>query len=250
LEQKVLERTAELAAANRALRHNHDQLTRLTRRLVEVQERERRTIARELHDSAGQVLTVLHLDLAALARSSGGDVKTADRLRKAVRSIEELMAELQTLSSSLHPTALERVGLSGALGGLLASVQEASGPHVVFQAYGFDDRRLPPEIELAAYRVTQEAVSNALRHAQAHNISVVLYLHPGRLQAIVEDDGIGFDPEAGGNAASSRPGGLGLISMHERTEMVGGHLTVETRLGEGTTVFMEIPVAHNADRKP
>jgi PAS domain S-box-containing protein len=242
LDRKVQERTAELGAANQALRQSRDELRLLTRRLVEVQETERRTIARELHDSAGQALTLILMGLDSLVRDHDDAAETEARLRKLRQTVEDLSAELHALSANLHPPVLERVGLVSALGGLLDSLQETGGPHFGFQTWGLEGRRLPAEHELAVYRVAQEAIHNALRHSQADNIGVVVQLRDNNLQVTIEDDGIGFDVGVDTHARHPEGGGLGLISMRERMEMVAGALTIESSPGAGTTVFVEVPL--------
>ncbi|HEX9116920.1 MAG TPA: ATP-binding protein [Anaerolineae bacterium] len=210
----------------------------LARRLIETQEEERRVLARELHDSAGQTLTSMFLELGALAREIAVNSDIAARFAQLLRNVEGLMSELHSLSANLHPAALERSGLLGALQGLLERSQSPDGPQLDLQAWGLGDRRLLPTQEIVVYRVAQEAITNALRHAQASNIGIVVQLHDNRLQVTIEDDGIGFNVEA----ARAKGRGLGLLNMRERTEMLDGSLTIESRPGGGTTVYVQLPL--------
>ncbi|MFZ5787083.1 MAG: sensor histidine kinase, partial [Acidobacteriota bacterium] len=111
-----------------------------------------------------------------------------------------------------------------------------SGAVVQFEAVGLGDRRLPPEHETALYRIAQEAVTNALRHAEATRISVLLERHEGAVVLVVEDNGTGFDERE-----ALQRGRLGLIGMRERAEALGGKMVVESAVGTGTTVFVEVP---------
>jgi PAS domain S-box-containing protein len=236
LELKVQERTADLRAANDALRQSHDQLHSLTRRLVEVQENERAAIARELHDVAGQALTCMLLDLGALARQTADRPDTAATIRALRGSADGLMSELHALAANLHPATLNRLGLLAAVRQHISSLQDTAGVQIQVRDDGLDANSLSPEVRIAVYRVIQEAVNNAIRHAEARNICVLLQRQPGRLLVTIEDDGSGFDAE------TPAEGRLGLLSMRERIEMLSGSLTIESSPGAGTTVFVEVPL--------
>ena len=108
-----------------------------------------------------------------------------------------------------------------------------------FETVGLGDERLPPSVETALYRIVQEALTNVVRHAQATRVDVLLERRGDQVVAIIEDDGVGFDPEM-----ERQSGRLGLFSMQERAEMLGGALTIESRIGQGTTVFVEAPYVH------
>ncbi len=236
LELRVQERTAELRAANEALRQSRDQLQSLTRRLVDAQENERAAIARELHDGAGQALTVMLLDLGALARQTADNPDTAAKVQALQAAADGLMSELHTLAANLHPATLNRLGLLAAVRQHISSLQDTAGLQIVVKDVELDDNSLSPEVRIAVYRVIQEAVNNAIRHAQARNIGVLLAMQESCLRVTIEDDGSGFNPE------TPDEGRLGLLSMHERIEMLGGSLTIESSPGAGTTVFVEVRV--------
>jgi signal transduction histidine kinase len=236
LELRIQERIGELRAVNEALRQRRDQLKSLTRRLVEAQENERAAIARELHDGAGQSLTCMLLDLGALARLTADNSDTAAKVQTLRGTTDGLLFELHTLAANLHPASLDRLGLLPALRQHANNIQTTAGLQIRGDALGFDTQRLPPEVQIAVYRVAEEAVNNAIRHAQARNIGVLLQPQAGRLLVTIEDDGIGF------NAKTPAAGRLGLLSMRERIEMLGGSLMIESSPRTGPTVFVEVPM--------
>jgi PAS domain S-box-containing protein len=236
LDLLVQERTAELKTANEALRQSRDQLQLLGHRLVQAQEDERRAIARELHDGAGQALTCMILELSALSRDTTDRPDITARIQKLHAATEGLMSELHTLAANLHPAALSRLGLVPAVRQHIGSLQNTANLQIQVEDVGFDANRLPPDVEIAVYRVVQEAMNNAIRHAQARDIGVVMQIQPGHLLVSVEDDGVGFNAEI---PAADR---LGILSMHERIEMLGGSVTIESSPGAGTTVFVDVPL--------
>ena len=236
LDLRVQERTAELEAANEALRRSRDQQQSLTRRLVDAQENERAAIARELHDGAGQTLTCMLLDLGALARQAADNPEVVAKVQALRETADGLMSDLHDLAANLHPAALNRLGLVLAVRQHIDSLQGIAGLRIVVEDIGLEGNPLPPEVRIAVYRVVQEAVNNAIRHARARNIGVLLHRQAARLLVTIEDDGSGFDAE------TPAQGRLGLLSMHERIEMLGGSLTIESSPGAGATVFVEVPV--------
>ncbi|GMU67090.1 MAG: hypothetical protein AMXMBFR36_33640 [Acidobacteriota bacterium] len=216
----------------------------LSRRLVEVQESERRNIARELHDEAGQALTSLRLGLRLLEREIGGGGSVTARVAELVQRTDAVIEGLHRLAVDLRPASLDHVGLEAALRQYARSAAAKFGLDVHFKARGFTDERLPPMVETALYRVVQEAMTNVVRHAGAKRVDVLVEQRGDRVQVMVEDDGVGFD------SLLVRPGEhLGLLGMRERAEALGGTLTIESRPGGGTTVVAEVPSADpNPDR--
>ena len=258
LELRVDERTAELTAANAALAHangrleqtnielaaanaqlaqSQESLRRLSRRLVEVQEAERRAIARELHDEASQTLTALHVGLGLLQREAGGVEPIASRTQALKQMADGVQEMLHQLAWNLRPPSLDRMGLVPTLRQYVETVGRQHGLEIDFLAVGLDNPRPSPEVEIAAYRIVQEAITNVVRHAGAGRAGVILERHGDHLQVIVEDDGKGFDPEE----AAGR-GRLGLFGMRERAELMGGTLTLESQPGAGATVYAELPL--------
>lgn len=196
---------------------------------------ERQRLARELHDSVTQTLYVVKLYAEAAARRvAAGDVATATtHLREVRGAAQEALQEMRLLIFELHPPVLEQEGLAPAIQARLDAVEGRAGLETAFSVEG--DHRPAAEVAQALYRVAQEALNNALKHAQARRICVVLQqaLHSTRLT--LSDDGIGFDPEVGAAA-----GGLGLRGMRERVAQLGGRLTLKSAPGSGTVVCVEV----------
>ena len=225
---------------------SRDQLQHLSRRLVEAQENERRTIARELHDEAGQSLTGLKLELGFVAHDTQCPPPLAARIDELGRTVDDVMVGLHRLAVNLRPVSLDRLGLVAAASQLSATFERQTGLHVDLVVMGLEDpaepdsysQRLPALTETTIYRVIQEAMTNVARHAKATRVGLILERDLERALAIIEDDGAGFDVDA-----AMACGRLGLVGMRERTEMLGGKLTIESRPGSGTTVYAEIPLA-------
>jgi PAS domain S-box-containing protein len=244
LDERVRERTAELASANETLsaaiaaRDGAEAARRdVVRRLATAQEDECRRIARELHDQVGQYLAALGLGLKALEATTPEPSPAGQQLRY-LRGLTDLIGtEVHNLALEIRPTALDDLGLPAAVSAYAEEWAARARVKVDFHATGLDHGRLPPAVETAMYRVVQEAMTNILRHARARRVSLVLQRTSQGVVAVVEDDGVGFDP-----AASQVASRLGLLGMRERVELVEGHLTVESSTGGGTTVIARIPL--------
>jgi signal transduction histidine kinase len=205
------------------------------RRVVAGQELERQRLARELHDETGQALTSILLGLKAIEEAGNGQ----DVRRSVLELREQVVATLQDvrrLAVELRPKALDDFGLVAALQRLAETFAEQTGIRVHVEA-ALGDARLAGETETAVYRIVQEALTNVIKHAQAETVSVVLTRKGDRVVAVIEDDGLGFDP------ADTRDERLGLLGMRERIALVDGQLSVESRPGEGTTIAVEVPSA-------
>ncbi len=204
------------------------------RRVVEAQELERRRLARELHDQTGQELTSVLLGLKALEDAHEPDAHAAALARVRAQVLETLHA-VRRLATELRPKALDDYGLVPALRRLSESFVEQTGLVLDLEAH-LGERRFPSDVETALYRMVQEALTNVVKHAQARHMSVVLSAGAGAITVLIEDDGRGFDPAAGRE-------GMGLDGMRERLGLVGGKLTIESRLGGGTTLVAKVPLA-------
>jgi PAS domain S-box-containing protein len=219
------------------VRAGRERLRSLSRRLVEVQETERRYIARELHDEAGQALVSLMVGLRLLGR----DAEHPEAVRAGVTALKQLvdgvLEDLHRLAMDLRPASLDHLGLVAALRQYLEAVSDEHNLVVQYETVGLD-ARFPADVETAVYRVVQEAVTNVVRHARATRVGVLLQRRGSELIALVEDNGVGFDP-----TAVQQSGRLGLFGMRERTEMLGGRLVVESDVNAGTTILMEVPCA-------
>ncbi|MBN1811170.1 MAG: PAS domain S-box protein [Anaerolineae bacterium] len=213
-----------------------ERLQILSQRLVEVQESERRTIARELHDEIGQALTGLKLVLDMTARSPGEDI--GESLREALALVDGLMAQVRDLSLDLRPTMLDDLGLLPALLWHCGRYTDQTGVHVDFRHTNLEGRRFGPKVETAAYRIVQEALTNVARHADVDQVTVRLWAEQDTLNVQIEDQGAGFDPERAMVAEESS----GLVGMRERAVLLGGELTIESTPGAGTRLMAELPL--------
>jgi signal transduction histidine kinase len=204
------------------------------RRIVGAQELERRRLARELHDETGQALSSILLGLKSLEEKVDG----SDALN-AVSEVRELVVatlhDVRRLAIELRPKVLDDFGLVPALERLTETFAAQTGIRVDFEP-GQPGDRVPAEVETALYRIVQEALTNAVKHSRARNISVVLVRKPGTIAAVIEDDGQGFEP------ASAREDGFGLEGMRERMGLLDGRLRVESSEGHGTTLVAEVPL--------
>lgn len=232
--------------AETALREHAERLELLSRRLVEAQEAEGRRIGRELHDDLGQILTTLKLTLQPLQLPADGRwVPTASAM---VALVDQAILRVRNLSTVLRPAILDDLGLEAALRWFLDRQAQQGGFNGVFIARGME-QRLPPEIETTCFRIVQEALTNAVRHARAQHVRIDLARRNGLLQVQVNDDGVGFDPKAA-RAAAMRGQSLGLIGMEERAALVNGRLDIRSAPGRGTVLRLRIPVAAKAARRP
>ncbi len=201
------------------------------RRVVEAQEQERRHLAIELHDETGQSLASVLMGLRRVEES-----EDLDAVRATVAELRDTVAnavqELRALAVELRPKALDDFGLGPALERLVDTFGRRTGLAVTTHFGGLDER-LPEPVESALYRIAQEGLTNIAKHAGASSASLVTSGTAGRITMVLEDDGEGFDSQAHSE-------GLGLISMRERAELIGGSLTVESSPA-GTTIFVEVP---------
>ncbi len=222
-----------------------DRAHRFAELLLKVQEEERRRIARELHDEPLQLL--VHL-ARMIERLEADPAARPDGLAGARDQILDIAARLRAVVAGLRPAALEQLGLVAALRGFLADVAEATDLHTDLMVCG-EPVRLAPDLELSAYRVTQEAANNVIRHADAGNLTVTVVFTDREVRIRVADDGRGFDP--GAVDAQRGTGHLGMPGMHERAALAGGQLTVSSQPGRGTVIEVVLPVAeHPAESRP
>jgi len=235
--QAVRRREMESQRAN-------DKLHVLSRRLVEVQETERRHIARELHDEIGQALTVAELNLQAMSQLLDHDA-LAPRLKESLEMVERVLEQVHDLSLSLRPSMLDDLGLEPALRWYTNRQAKLVGLHTKFHADKLE-HRLDPVIETECFRVAQEALTNVVRHANASAATVELYRENGHLHLRVCDDGVGFDVAAVLEQAV-RGASLGVLSMEERTALVGGGLKFKSS-PRGTEVHAWFPLQWQTPR--
>ncbi len=206
----------------------------LSGRLMEVQEAERRHLARELHDEIGQLLTSLRLTLDLPGPQSPA---VHDQLDKAQAIVQELLDRIRALSLDLRPSILDDLGLLPALLGQVERYTAQTKVRVHLEHSGLD-RRFPAETETAVYRIVQEALTNVARHGQVDEVTVRLWATDDVLGVQVEDHGAGFDP--GSVLGAGKSGGL--AGLRERAALLNGHLTVETKPGLGVRLTAEVPL--------
>jgi len=218
----------------------HEQLQRLSQRLLEVQEMERRHLSQELHDEIGQQLTALQLLLDAAERSPADAV--AGKLHHMRGLIQELMDQVRHLSLDLRPPMLDDLGLLPTVLWHIKRYTTQSQVLVDCTHAGVEGRRFPPDLETAAFRIVQEALTNMARHAQAKQASVRLWTTSATLGVQIEDQGVGFDRQV------SSVGHLGLAGMQERTRFLGGRFTLETAPGTGTRITAEWSLPQQDER--
>ncbi len=272
LNERLRRRTAELAAANRQLKkevlrrqavekalkeserhyslllkqshHMQEQLRCLSRQILSAQEEERRRISRDLHDEVAQVLTGVNLHLATLKKEA--TVNTRDLTRKIARTQRLVIKSLNIVhqfAGQLRPAALDDLGLIPALHSYVKDFAKRTGLSLHFTSFTRDRmEQLDSVRRTVLYRVAQEALINVAKHAQASLVNVSIRKLRGVICMEVKDNGKSFPVQ--GVLPAGKKKGLGLLGMRERVEMVGGHFTVESAPGKGTTIRAEIPFAN------
>lgn len=247
LELRVRERTAELSRANILLmeqiaerRRTEEELRSLSNRLVEVQELERRNIARELHDEIGQLLTGLKLALEMASRLPPEASK--EKLAQTQELANELMRRVRDLSLDLRPAMLDDLGLLHALLWHFERYTSQTGIRVVFKHTGIEKERFQSKLETTAYRIIQEALTNVARHAEVFDVTVSVSADIESLSVKVEDHGKGFERNARLEATASS----GLAGMRERAQLLGGRLELHSAPGAGTTLTAVLPLMEEA----
>jgi PAS domain S-box-containing protein len=234
----ALDVTARRQAEER-LREYSERLQALSRRLLTAQEEERRRIARELHDEVGQILTAVSIGLQA-AQESAGDA-ARPRLEESAAVVNRAIQQVRDLSLDLRPPMLDALGLEATLCWYLNDQAERAGFAADF-ASRLPEGRLPPEVEVACFRVAQEALTNVARHARARRVRLDLERRGAALHLAVRDDGAGFDPEAARQGAGAGQS-FGLLGMEERVRLAGGEIAIASAPGRGTEVHATFPLS-------
>jgi signal transduction histidine kinase len=204
--------------------------------ILEAQETERSRIARELHDETGSALTSVLLGLAAI--DGAATLPEAHQASTALREIaRETLENVGRLAFALRPSALDEFGLVPALKDLSSGLEERGGPKIELEADVPAGKRLPARLETAIFRITQEALTNVVKHSEATSVHIIFACGERSVVLTVGDDGRGFSEAQGAS------GGLGLVGMRERVASVNGVLAIESKPGEGTRIKVEIPLA-------
>ncbi len=217
------------------LQTTKQELRRLSERLITAQEKERRRIARELHDDFNQNLALLAVKLDLLRQHPPDSEELEVRLDALSVQIRDISTSLHELSHELHPLKLEQLGLVTSIRGLCNEISESHNLTVDFQARDVPNS-LPSETALCLYRIVQESLRNVVRHSGAQEVRIRLADWEDEIQLQVEDGGVGFDPNAAGAQA-----GLGFVSMRERLRLVGGEISVHSQPRCGTTINVRVP---------
>jgi signal transduction histidine kinase len=229
------EKNTSLVAEISDRRAAEAKITALFRRLVSVQDEERRRIARDIHDQLGQAMTALKVNLEVLDRTAPSTELFPTLLQRSQGLVRDLDRAIDFLTSELRPT-IDGVGLSTALAELVKGWSDRFGIAAQFVANG--EPHLPADVQEHLYRITQEALHNVAKHAGANRITVMVEARGAELVLLIEDDGRGFsEDDTGGHSQES---GLGLTSMRERAALVGGSLKVESAAGRGTSVSVRV----------
>jgi len=226
LERQERLRYAELA-------HNREELQELSARLVDAQETERRSLSRELHDEVGQALGLLLMDVGRLSNQLGADVKGQEMVQRIKTVAERTVQTVRNMALLLRPSMLDDLGLVSALEWYAREVSRSSETEVEVKADNVSET-LPDPLMVCIYRVVQEAVNNAQRHAHAKNVRVELKETDTSVQVQIKDDGSGFD--------GKRTRGIGLLGMEERVKRLGGTITIDSQPAAGTTIRAELPL--------
>jgi signal transduction histidine kinase len=234
LEDRVAERTAELDTANQTLR-------RLSARLLQLQDEERRRIARELHDSVGQMLAALSMNLAGVRADIDLLTKTTAVLTDSEDLVREMSKEVRTISHLLHPPLLDEAGLASALRWYVDGFAQRSKIEVDLDCPN-DFGRLPRIVETAAFRLVQECLTNIHRHSGSPTAKIRLRHSDHQVTVEIEDKGKGIPADKLEEMASIGIPGVGITGMRERVRQLGGTLDIGSG-GSGTTVRAHLPVS-------
>ena len=227
------------------IRQHRQELSQLTEKLFQSQEEERRRIARELHDEAGQSLTAIKLGLDRLEENhSPNDARLKEEIGEIRNMIKRTSSEIRRLSYHLHPTLLIDLGLEPALELYFKEIESHSTLDIEFNMVGFD-HRMDPDIETVIYRFSQEALTNTLKHSGAETFVLSIIKSYPHIIFRAEDDGVGFDTQIVGKDRRS----LGIIGMRERATLLGGTFQLRSLPGEGTRIRIEIPFSEESSHE-
>jgi PAS domain S-box-containing protein len=236
----IVEDVTEKRTMEEKLGDTMEQLRTLSRRLLEIQETERRYIARELHDEIGQTLTALRINLKRTERSKTGEPTLAGII-ESTAMVDALINQVRNLSIELRPSILDDFGLTAALDWYIGWLSVKAEFKVAFHT-DFTEERFSPILELTCFRIAQEALTNAARHSSAKNVYVDLEMLSTELHLTVRDDGKGFNVDRTHKKALEGKS-FGLLGMQERATLAGGHMELTSRPGKGTVIHACFPLS-------
>jgi signal transduction histidine kinase len=214
----------------------------LTRRLVDVQEEERQNLARELHDEIGQMMTGLQFSLSALLPQASAEQK--GKITEIQKLVSNLIAQTREISINLRPSMLDDTGLILTLFWHFNRYTAQTNIKVNFQHYNLLDKRFRAEIEMTVFRIIQEALTNVARHAKAESVDVLLKLEDEKITLDIMDKGQGFDLNSVNTSSH-----VGLSGMRDRVYSVGGLMDIQSAPGEGTSIYVVIPLSGKVERR-
>jgi len=238
---ELIQAEKDLKQANEKLLREHKQRKILSKRLIDLLEKDRRQIAMELHDHIGQILASLKMDIEMIYRKLKPEHKELGaRITAAQERTIQAIKDVKNISRGLRPAMIDTLGVVSSLRGLFNEIQRQTDIEIHFFSRNVP-KRFAPEKELAIYRIAQEAMTNILKHARAKNVFVNLVKKDEELSLSVEDDGIGFGQYMVMKTTEEELP-LGLLIMRERAEQLDGEFTLESQAGKGTHVLVEIPL--------
>ena len=241
MSESLKKREDDLIRTNWELLKEYEQRKILAKRLIDLLERDRDQIAMELHDHIGQILTSLKINLEVIqGQLSSVHPEFEDRIKASSERAVHALTDIKNISRGLKPRVLDSLGLISSLRELFNDIEKDTGIVIRFFSSKVPDR-FEKEKELAIYRIAQEALNNIVKHAQASRVFVNLIGREDRILLSIEDDGIGFDLGEAMEIANGK-GPLGLLIMRERVVQLRGEFNIESDIGKGTHIMIEIPI--------
>lgn len=234
-----LVRVVGIASDVTARKESEEALRKVSARLINAQEEQRKRFARELHDGVSQTLALISTEVAQAAQAANcKDSDLASTLNRVYGRLQDIASDISRLSHELHPTTLKHLGLTAAIQSLCREVSASMGIDVEFTERG-DPQPTSKETALCLYRIVQEALHNVVKHSGSKKVRVELNSSADEIRLSITDDGIGFDTR-------SQKGGLGLVSMRERLRLVEGKIVISSRRNSGTRVVASVPLMSSA----
>lgn len=214
-------------------------------RVIEAQEEERKRISREIHDGPAQMLAnmLLRSDLVEKVYHENGMEEAIAEMRTLKELVRDSLKEVRRIIYDLRPMALDDLGLIPTLKKYLSTIESYKGSPVITYRHLGEERRLPTNYEIALFRLIQESVQNALKHAKATEIQVKSELRKNSFIATVKDNGVGFD------IRSIREGAFGIVGMRERVSLLNGEISIHSKIGAGTLVIIQIPMQLDLEKE-
>jgi signal transduction histidine kinase len=239
LAQMVDERTRELKAEIAQRVQAQASLQRLGAQISAAEEAERRRVAYEIHDAVSQMLSLVKINLEAAQSAAPTDPRRTHRLSDCAGMVDRLIQQTRTLTFDLHPAMLDDLGLVATLKRYAREFEERTGTDVTVSEVG-EPQPLPSSLNHYLFRATKELLNNAVKHGRAKEIIAAVHWEAGGLRIVIDDDGSGFDSDEALAPQSRR--GLGLPGIRERITTLGGEMQLDSRIGEGTRVILELPL--------